>query len=167
MPVTRLNHAVLYVRDADATAAFYEEHLEFEIAERIAGAVFLKCRDSLNDHDLGLFSIGDGAAPSSAGRQQVGLYHLAWEVPTLGELADLAQRLQAAGALSGASDHGPSRSLYCKDPDGIEFEVFWAVPPESMNEQDAVLGVRPLNLEADLARFGRDLIGRSTFVAPA
>lgn len=167
MSVTRLNHAVLYVRDAETSAAFYKEHLDFEVAERITGAVFLKCRDSLNDHDLGLFSVGAAAEPSTAGRQQVGLYHLAWEVPTLGELAEMAQRLQAAGALSGASDHGPSRSIYCKDPDGIEFEVFWAVPPDAMNEQDAVLGVRPLNLEADLARFGPDLAGRTTFVAPS
>jgi len=167
MPVTRLNHAVLYVRDAETTAQWYVNHLSFEVAASLPGAVFLKCQNSLNDHDLGLFTVGASAASSAAGRQQVGLYHLAWEVATLGELSDIATSMQEAGALKGASDHGPSRSLYCTDPDGIEFEVFWAVPPAVMNDQDAELGVRPLDLDADVARFGRDLVGRTTFVAPA
>ena len=35
----------------------------------------------------------------------------------------------AIGALVGASDHGANKSLYAKDPDGIEFEVMWEVPP--------------------------------------
>ncbi len=37
-------------------------------------------------------------------------------------------RLLQVGALVGESDHGVSKSLYAKDPDGIEFEVMWAVP---------------------------------------
>ena len=44
------------------------------------GAVFMRAPGSTNDHDLGLFSVGSSAGPSSAGRQSVGLYHLAWEV---------------------------------------------------------------------------------------
>lgn len=167
MSVTRLNHAVLYVRDAEATAQWYVDHLSFKVAASLPGAVFLQCQDSLNDHDLGLFTVGASAAASTAGKQQVGLYHLAWEVPTLGELSDIAAKMQEVGALKGASDHGPSRSLYCTDPDGIEFELFWAVPPGVMNTQDAELGIRPLDLAADIARFGRDLVGRTTFVAPA
>lgn len=165
MPPTRLNHAVLYVRDAEATAQWYVDHLDFSVSARLPGAVFLSCADSLNDHDLGLFSVGAAAASSTAGRQSVGLYHLAWEIPTLQELSDLAHKLSAVGALKGASDHGPSRSLYVNDPDGLEFELFWAVPPELMNESDT-LGVRPLDLDNDIARFGADTVGRQTFVAP-
>ena len=44
MPVTRMNHAVLYVRDAQQSAAFYEEVLGFRrigMAEGFDKAVFL------------------------------------------------------------------------------------------------------------------------------
>src|SRR4029450_5533369 len=60
MPIHRLNHAVLYVRDAVRTAAFYEEALGFRrlgMAEGMRGAVFLQAPGSTNDHDLGVFSV--------------------------------------------------------------------------------------------------------------
>ena len=167
MPPTRLNHAVLYVRDAEATAAWYVEHLSFRVTARLPGAVFLACADSPNDHDLGLFSVGESAQASAAGRTNVGLYHLAWEIPTLSELAEVAETMQEVGALRGASDHGSSRSLYCLDPDGLEFELFWAVPEEMMDPERDTLGVRPLDLAADIERFGPNTVGRRTFVAPS
>ena len=88
MPITRLNHAVLYVRDV----------LGFRVLdvlpEGFRGAAFLQAPGSTNDHDLGLFEIGSAAAASPAGRGgAVGLYHLAWEVDTLAELERLAARL--------------------------------------------------------------------------
>src|ERR671938_849008 len=106
MPIQRLNHAVLYVRDVAVSSAFYREVLGFRVKVEIPGrAVFLQAEGSTNDHDLGLFAIGAGAAPSEAGRRTVGLYHLAWEVDTLAELARIRDALQQAGALVGASDH--------------------------------------------------------------
>ena len=41
----------------------------------------------------------------------------------------MRERLIEAGALVGQSDHGPNKSLYARDPDGLEFEVMWLVPP--------------------------------------
>lgn len=158
MGVHRLNHAVLYVRDADRTARFYEEVLDFRRDPDLhfPGAVFLTAPDSTNDHDLGLFSVGDDAQPSSAGRGGVGLYHLAWEVDTLADLEAIASRLQEVGALKGASDHGTSKSLYGVDPDGIEFEVVWLVPADRIDAQ--VLAARRrigrLDLGAEVERHG-------------
>src|SRR4051794_19971978 len=78
MPVQRLNHAVLYVRDVERSLAFYRDVLGFRVKVEIPGrAVFLQAEGSSNDHDLGLFAIGTGAGPSGAGRSTVGLYHLA------------------------------------------------------------------------------------------
>ncbi len=165
MPPTRLNHAVLYVRDAEATAKFFAHHLGFQITAQLPGAVFISCAGSLNDHDLGLFTIGEQAGPSAAGRQTVGLYHLAWEVPTLGELQRLAEEMAAVGALRGASDHGTSKSLYCVDPDGLEFELFWAVPPEHVPEGQGPV-IERLDLSAEIDRYGAETPGRVTFVAP-
>ena len=151
MPVQRLNHAVLYVRDVERSAAFYGEVLGFRPTMTIPGrAVFLQAEGSRNDHDLGLFAIGDRAGDSPAGRSTVGLYHLAWEVDTLDELEQISQRLTTAGALVGASDHGTTKALYAKDPDGIEFEVSWLVPADLITPE--VLERRRHIERLDLAR---------------
>jgi catechol-2,3-dioxygenase len=169
MPITRLNHAVLYVRDAERSAAFYSDVLGFRRVMAMPGAVFLQAAASTNDHDLGLFSIGDAAADSLAGRATVGLYHLAWEVDTLSELARVRGRLADAGALVGASDHSATKSLYAKDPDGIEFEVAWVVPAALID--DAVVagksGIRPLDLDGEIARYGGDTRGGVGISVPA
>jgi catechol-2,3-dioxygenase len=128
MTIRRLNHAVLYVRDAAVSARFYERVLGFRITQRMGDqAVFLRADGSDNDHDLALFSVGARPAPG----QSIGLYHLAWQVHTLEELVAVRAKLLEAGSLVGESDHGVSNSLYAKDPDGIEFEVMWATPRES------------------------------------
>ncbi len=158
MPVRRLNHAVLYVRDLTATVGFYRDALGLEVRMEVPGrAAFLRAPDSANDHDLGVFAVPDGALP--AGRY-LGLYHLAWEVGTLADLADIRARLAATGALVGASDHRVSKSLYAKDPSGIEFEVMWRVPAEYW-EQETASGemIAPLDLEAELARWGDQVTG--------
>ena len=123
--IRRLNHAVLYVRDARASAAFYAEVLGFRPVASIGEqAVFLRADGSTNDHDLAVMTVGERpSAPHS-----IGLYHLAWQVHTIEELAALRAKLLEVGSLVGESDHGVSKSLYAKDPDGIEFEVMWAVP---------------------------------------
>src|SRR5919199_87793 len=93
---------------------------------------------------------------ASAGRGgSVGLYHLAWEVDTLAELERLSARLSEAGALVGASDHGTTKSLYGKDPDGLEFEIAWIVPADLIDDDArAAKGVRPLDLDKEKARYG-------------
>ncbi len=83
MGIVRLNHAVLYVRDADKSAAFYHDVLGFTEAFRMRGARFLRAPDSDNDHDPGLFSVGAAALPSSAGQGNVGLYTVSTPVPAL------------------------------------------------------------------------------------
>jgi catechol-2,3-dioxygenase len=158
MSVRRLNHAVLYVSDLSRAVEFYREALGFEIRTEIPGrAAFLRAPGSANDHDLGLFAVGP--APPAAERR-VGLYHLAWEVGTLSDLADIRSRLSAAGALVGASDHRVSKSLYAKDPDGIEFEVMWRVPAQDW-ESELSHGdmIAPLDLEAAQARWGDQVTG--------
>jgi catechol-2,3-dioxygenase len=154
MPITRLNHAVLFVRDADAAADFYRRAFGFEELARPQGmrAAFMRSPAGGNHHDLGLFEVG-AQAPRPA-RGSVGLYHLAWQIDTIEALAEMAQRLRNLGALTGASDHGVSKSLYGRDPDGNEFEVMWQVPPEAWGEHAEQATVMPLDLEAELARWG-------------
>lgn len=163
MPIHRLNHAVLFVSDVAISKAFYQDVLGFtevDMGGPIQGAAFLRAPGSHNDHDLGLFE-ARGAAQSLAGRGTVGLYHLAWEVDTLGELERLSGRLAGAGALVGATDHSTTKALYGRDPDGLEFEVCWLVPAELID--DAMLSGRsrnrPLDLAREIERFGSETRG--------
>ena len=162
MAIKRMNHAVLYVRDADRTTEFYRDVLGFRVVGEFPGtAKFLQAPDSTNDHDLALFTIGSQAGDSTAGRSTVGLYHIAWEVQTLGDLQEIALKLQEAGALVGATDHSTTKALYAKDPDGLEFEVCWLVPAQFLNDEvvAAKTELRPLNLEADIERYGLETVG--------
>jgi catechol-2,3-dioxygenase len=154
MNVTRLNHAVLFVRDVDRAAEFYRSVFGFEEMERPAGmrAAFMRSPTGGNHHDLGLFEVGPDAPRPARG--SVGLYHLAWEVPTIEDLVAAARELSAAGAMGGASDHGVSKSLYGRDPDGNEFEVMWQVPREAWGDYADQATIMPLDLEAELARWG-------------
>jgi catechol-2,3-dioxygenase len=158
MAVRRLNHAVLYVRDLAASVDFYTATLGFEVRLEMPGqAAFLRAPGSANDHDLGIFAVPDGQLP---GGRYLGLYHLAWEVGTLADLADIRARLAARGALVGASDHRVSKSLYAKDPSGIEFEVMWRVPAEEWERETADGSmIRPLDLDDEIARWGDRVTG--------
>ncbi len=154
IPVARLNHAVLWVRDTDVAVDFYRRVFGFEVVGTEMGgrAVFLRAAGGDNHHDLGLFAVGT-AAPSPP-RGSVGLYHLAWEVPTIDDLAAAARVLSEEGALGGASDHGVSKSLYGRDPDGNEFEIMWRVPREAWGEYEHRGAILPLDLDREVARWG-------------
>jgi catechol-2,3-dioxygenase len=154
--ITRMNHAVLYVRDARAQQRFYGDVLGFAtiVADKEGRYAFMRAPNSNNHHDIAFFSIGASAAPSTAGRSSVGLYHIAWEVATIDDLAVMRERLRAAGALVGSSDHGANKSLYAVDPDGLEFEVMYLVPAAEWGAEEHEAIVRPLDLERELQRFG-------------
>jgi catechol-2,3-dioxygenase len=169
MAIQRLNHAVLYVSDVARSVAFYTNVLGFRTKVDLEKAAFLQAAGSTNDHDLGLFELGPGAGASQAGRTTVGLYHLAWEVDTLGELQRIAGELSRAGALVGATDHTTTKALYAKDPDGIEFEVCWLVPADLLSDidPDAALKLRPLDLAREIERYGAETKGGIGVSVPA
>jgi catechol-2,3-dioxygenase len=158
MSITGMNHAVFYVRDASRTAEFYERVLDFvRVIDDPAGRfMFLRAPKSANHHDLALFTVGPLGA-SEAGKSTVGLYHVAWEVPTLSDLAEIQDRLKAEGAYVGASDHGPNKSVYAKDPDGLEFEVMWLVPADRWGAEEHEAIIRPLDIDAEQRHYA-DLV---------
>ena len=151
---TGLRHAVLWVSDPQKSAAFYETVLGLETKTQSDQAVFMSSPGSQTDHDLGLFRVEPGRALTN----RVGLYHLAWEVPTLRDLVETKQTLVELGAYAGENNHGATRSLYAHDPDGLEFEVMWELP-EHLIADDEASNV-PLDLDGDIERFGADLSSR-------
>lgn len=159
MGIRRLNHAVLYVRDVERSVAFYRDVLGFQVTHQRSSMAFLRAEDSDNDHDLGLFEVR-ASGLAGGGSPSVGLYHLAWSVSTLAELAEFERGLRAAGALIGSSDHVVSKSLYGKDPDGLEFEIAWFVPRDMVTrEMEEHLEIRRLDIDAEIRRWGEALVG--------
>ena len=73
----------------------------------------------------------------------VGLYHVAIRLPSDAHVRAAFHRLVDAGVeIVGSSDHGVSHSLYIKDPDGIELELYADVP--GWREQgEQVATIRP------------------------
>jgi catechol-2,3-dioxygenase len=153
IPVARLNHAVLFVRDLDRSVEFYRQAFGLEEIAREGGQMaFLRAAGGSNHHDLGLAQVGAQAPRPPRG--STGLYHLAWEVPSITDLAAAQEVLANLGALTGMSDHGATKSLYGADPDGNEFEVMWMVPREEWGEHEHRAIIAPLNMEREVARFG-------------
>ena len=141
----RLQHIVLWISNVERSVRFYCDVLGFEVQRRYPTAAFLTIPGSGDDHNLGLFE-QPALRPPDEGVAR--MYHAAWEVGELTDLARAKQRLIQVRSLVGSSDHGTSLSLYAKDPDGLEFEVFWTVPGGKP------VGTRPLHLEAELAQRG-------------
>ncbi len=151
--VRRLNHAVLFVSDVPRAVAFYREALGLQVVstEMDGRAVFLRSPTGGNHHDLGLFAVPGAPHPPTG--TVSGLYHLAWEVDSVGDLAGVRETLQLLGGWTGESDHGATLSVYGRDPDGNEFEVMWMLPREDWGEAADRGVVRPLDLPAALARY--------------
>jgi catechol-2,3-dioxygenase len=149
----RLNHAVLFVADLERAERFYTDVLGMVVVAREprANAAFLRLPRSGNHHDLGLFGVGPTAPPKVPGG--IGLYHLAWQVDTVDELAEARTVLAEAGALGGESSHGATKSLYGADPDGNEFEVMWMLPREAWGEYENAAPIDRLDLPAEITRW--------------
>ena len=143
--LTRLQHLVLWVSNVERSVRFYCGVLGFEVTTRYPNAAFLKIPGSPDDHHLGLFEQSGLPRPDEGVAR---MYHSAWEVADITDLVRARRRLTEAGALVGSSNHGVSLSLYAKDPDGLEFEIFWTVPGGKSTP------TRELDLEGELARRG-------------
>lgn len=155
-PTLGLRHLVLWVEDPQRSAEFYNQALGLVAQDGGSDrAVFMSSPNSGTDHDLGLFKASESRRPTQGA---TGMYHVAWEVGTLAELQAAQSRLSALGAVVGENNHGVSRSLYCQDPDGNEFEIMWEVPIDLI-ASDEPSGI-PLDFDADFARFGKDHPGR-------
>ena len=149
----RLNHAVLFVSDLERAVEFYEGVFGMEVITREprANAAFMRLPKSGNHHDLGLFGVGNNAPPKQRGG--IGLYHLAWQLDTIDELAEARQSLVDAGAFTGESSHGATKSIYGADPDGNEFEIMWMLPRDAWGDYEHAAPIEHLDLAGDISRW--------------
>lgn len=119
-----LGHVVFYVRDLEKSTAFYRDVVGLEVAGRIFNGRAAMLTGGTTHHELLLIEVG--AAPGPLQGKRIGLYHVGWKVgDNLDELRRTRDRIQAHGHdIEGMSDHTVSQSLYLRDPDGNEIELF-------------------------------------------
>jgi catechol-2,3-dioxygenase len=157
IPVKRLNHVALKVRDLDASVDFYTRVMGFtEDVGRFGHdtIAFLRAPGSTNHHDLALLKIGPQAADASP--RAVGLFHCAWEVDDLRDLLTARDRLTAEGCFHSQADHGATKAVYGSDPDGNPFEITWIQPREQWGDWETEAPIKaPIDLDAELAARGR------------
>jgi catechol 2,3-dioxygenase len=122
--MTELGHIVYYVRNLETSLKFYHEAVGLEISGKIFNGRAALLTGGRTHHELLLIEAGE--APGPLAGKRIGLYHAGWKV---GEcLADLKQardRILGQGyRIEGLSDHTISQSIYLRDPDGNEVELF-------------------------------------------
>lgn len=146
--MTELGHVVFYVKDLERSSAFYREVVGLPQTATLfggRGAVFSGGR---THHELLLIQMG--AAPGPLAGRRLGLYHVGWKVGDhLDDLRAALQRAEGFGAeVDGMSDHTVSQSLYLRDPDGNEIELFVDNPDYDWHQDDGWLSepVKPLLL---------------------
>lgn len=146
--MAELAHVVLYVRELKRSVAFYRDIVGLPLIGEIfegRGAMFSSGR---THHELLLIEVGD--APGPLHGRRIGLYHLGWKIgESLDDLRAMKARLEQAGiALDGQSDHTVSQSLYLRDPDGNELELFVDDPTVDWRSSKAWMDapVKPLRL---------------------
>jgi catechol 2,3-dioxygenase len=122
--MAELGHIVLYVKDLKRSVAFYTSIVGLDLVSTVFNGRAAALTGGRTHHELLLIEVGD-APPPPAGHR-LGLYHIGWKI---GEHLDalrakLQQIEQQQVVLDGMSDHTVSQSLYVRDPDGNEIELY-------------------------------------------
>lgn len=144
-----LGHVVWYVKDLEKSLAFYRDLLGFQEIGRVFDGKAVALTSGRTHHELLLIEVGNAPAPPTTGRR-LGIYHIGIKIgDSLEELRRAKAELEQAGiAISGLSDHTVSQSLYLKDPDGNEVEIYVDNPEVNWKEHPLLVlsPVKPLVL---------------------
>ncbi|GKS64154.1 glyoxalase [Nitrospira sp.] len=148
MKAQHLGHVVFYVKDLERSLGFYRDVLGFAEVGRIFNGSAAALTSGRTHHELLLIQVGDLPGPPPGPRR--GLYHIGIKVgDNLDELRQAKRELDEAGiSIDGMSDHTVSQSLYLKDPDGNEVELY-VDADESIwrsNPSAVVSPIKPLRL---------------------
>jgi catechol 2,3-dioxygenase len=146
MPIQRVGHVVIKMRDLDAAKRFYRDILGMKITDEREGfGVFFRFDDY--HHDIAVFKVDeDAAAPQ---KNQVGLAHIALVADSFDTVKTMYQRLKEHEVpIVRTVDHGITQSVYFKDPEGNELEIYCEVPEVDWHDVDTIIKADPIDLEA-------------------
>ena len=120
---TRIGHLVINAKDLNVATKFYTDVIGFDIALERPGFGTILTAGEMH-HDLAIFQAPEGAADTADG--DVGLNHMAIEVADFEVLTEYYHKLQSyfEDTELRTTDHGMTRSIYIKDPEGNGIELF-------------------------------------------
>ena len=122
--MTNLGHVVFYVRDLERSVKFYTEIVGLGLSGKIFNERAALLSGGSTHHELLLIQVSEAQGPMHGKR--IGLYHVGWKIgESLDELRTLYNRVLELGYdIDGLSDHTISQSIYLRDPDGNEVELY-------------------------------------------
>lgn len=113
-----------YVRDLDRSITFYQQVVGLALVGHIFKGRAAIMGGGQSHHELLLIQMNVADGPI-VGRR-IGLYHTGWKIGnSLNDLCNAMERAKTHGAqIDGTADHGILYSLYLRDPDNNEVELF-------------------------------------------
>ena len=112
-------HVVLKTANYDAVINWYATVLGARVAFRSDFIAFLTYDDE--HHRVAVLNQPGSPAPRD---EAAGVHHIAYTYAGLGELLGTYRRLKAAGIEPARCiNHGPTTSMYYRDPDGLRVEL--------------------------------------------
>lgn len=143
-----LGHVVFYVKDLQRSLAFYRDLLGFKEIGQVFDGTAAALTSGRTHHELLLIQSGDVPGPPQGLRR--GLYHIGIKVGNnLDDLRAAKRELErAAVTIDGMSDHTVSQSLYLRDPDGNEVELYMDADQSAWKKNPAAIlaPIKPLHL---------------------
>jgi catechol 2,3-dioxygenase len=147
--MAELGHVVFYVAELQRSVAFYTQLVGLELRGSIFNNRAALLSGGRSHHELLLIEVGN--APRAPAGRRIGLYHVGWKIGNgIEALKQARDRLSDNGyAIDGMSDHTVSQSIYLRDPDGNEVELFVDNPDFDWRNDDSWMDapVRPLELD--------------------
>tara|TARA_B110000881_G_C18464465_1_gene457960 strand:- start:32 stop:478 length:447 start_codon:yes stop_codon:yes gene_type:complete len=128
MQISHLGHVVLYVKNLKKSVEFYSELLGLDSYGTVFNGRAAVLTSGRTHHELLLIEVGQAPGPLKGHR--LGLYHIGWCIGnTIGQLVEAKNQLDQAGVvIDGITDHTITKSIYIKDPDGNELELYVDCP---------------------------------------
>ena len=144
---TRCGPVTLAVASLDRSTAWYARTLGFAVRERSDGVATMGAAH--DDAVLLVLHEQPGAVPVPRGGR-IGLFHVAWRMPTRTDFARLVRHVADLGMPAASSDHHVSEALYLADPDGLGVEVCCDRPRAQWRRsgRELVMVTEPLDVAA-------------------
>jgi catechol 2,3-dioxygenase len=161
-PETSVGRVALTVADLDDVVAFYEHVVGLVGHERTEE------RAVLGDGTTPLLELVAAPDRPERARDEAGLFHTAFRVPSREALGAALERIEDHAGLDGVADHDVSEALYLSDPEGNGVEIYRDRPRTEWPEDDrggVQMATRPLPLESLRSESdGRDRVPEGTDV---
>ena len=148
--VKELGHLVLYVSSLESSVNFYEKVLGWERIPSPANQPIAAFTGGNTHHELLLIEVGSMGQPKPA-HLQIGLYHFGLKIgDSDDDLKRAIEHLQKNDVpITGSGNHHVTHSLYIKDPDGNEIELYIDVAGADWKRDSSLITkpVEPLVLD--------------------